>query len=253
MDHSAIYEVAGYDPGDETPYLGEDIVGDYVGDGYVGDEYVGDDYVGDDYGVELAGYDEVGAPIFRPRRRFRGQYPRNVGRLQRGAYNRTVALRARQQAQRAALQARQAAQAMSAQRAALSAQRAALATGKPVKFVTDDLLIITATSSSAGPVSKTHISAHEYHVQKITFDGSSNGAEVTGLSIGKEYVLGPFSGDDALPASAFAATSQQALSLKGTEIDRADTVVLNGTIANANDKLKAILYVRRVVKGPGCN
>ena len=242
MDHSAIYEVAGYDPSDETPYLGEDLVGDFVGDDIIGDSNIGE---GDD-GLELAGYDEVGAPIYRRRRRFRGQYPRNVGRLQRGAYNRTLALRARQQAQRAALQARKAAQHM-------AAQRAALATGKPVKFVTDDLLIITATSSSAGPVSKTHISAHEYHVQKITFDGSSSGAEVTGLSVGKEYVLGPFSGDDALPASAFAATSQQALSLKGTEIDRADTVVLNGTIANANDKLKAILYVKRVVKGPGCN
>ncbi len=226
MDHTEVYEIAGY-PGDETPYLGDE----YVGDDYFGDEYVGDDY------------DDIGAmPI---QRRFRGRYPRHVGRFQRGAYNRQMALRAQNSARRAANQAKQHARALAAQRAA--------GEGRPVKMVVDDIFIITATSASAGTVSKTVAAAEEYYVQKVMFDGSNNGAEITSLGIGKTTVLGPFAGDDALPASAFTAQSQQALLLKGAHIRRSDAVTLTGTIASDGDKLKAVLFVKRVVDGPaGC-
>ncbi len=235
MDYHSIPNLAGDFVSDDTPYLGDE--------------------VGHDDGIELAGYDEVGAPVFR--RRFRGQYPQNVGRFQRAAYNRTRALQARNAAQGAAAQAAQHAQAMRAMQAQFAAQRAVLpapnaANIPEVRFVKDDLLIITATGTAAGAVTKTHLSSFHYYVKKVTFDGSSADAEVTGLAVGKENIIGPLSSDDALPASAFKAGSQQVVDLKGMEIGASEPVILSGAIANANDRLKAILYVKRVIKKPGC-
>lgn len=198
------------------------------------DEYGADAYLGEDH-------DELGARRRFGRRRYRAQYPRNVGRFQRGGYN-------REQSQRNAMMARQAA--VQAQQAALAAAQGPGARG--VVLVKDHVEIIVATSATAGAVSKTKMITDNFHLSHATFDGSTGTATVTSLMLHKATVLGPFSSDEAMPVSAFLASSQQKLSLKGNTIRSGQTVTLAGTIAAANDILKLLLFGKREVGAGDC-
>jgi len=171
----------------------------------------------------------------RRRRRYRGRYPANVPVLQRGAYNRQQAMRASRQAQMAARQA-----------------QAAAAQGRDVVLVKDHIEVIVATSAAAGSVSQNKLMTDTLHLSHATFDGSSAGAAITSLVLHKATVLGPYSSTEALPASAFVATSQQKLSLTGNVIRNGQYVTLNGTIAVANDVLKLLLYGKREVQPGEC-
>jgi len=218
MDYGSIPELGGI----EGTYLGDD---------------VGYDDVGDDVGFD----DEVGARHYRPR------YPSNVRRIHRGAYNRQRAVQAQR---RMAAHSRQLAQQQQAFLAQLQANRSA-APAPGVKYGKDVIEVISATGGAAGAVTDELVFTEEFHLSHATFDGSSTDAAITSLMIGRTTVLGPYSTDKAIPASAFKSGSNQKLGLKGNVVPVGQKVTLHGTIAAADDVLKCLLYGKRIVALPG--
>ena len=186
-------------------------------DGY--EEYVGDDVgdVGDEY---YEGEDEVGR---RPRRR----------RVRRRRY------RGRGRGRQPAPPPRR-------------RRRQPAPQGRDVVLVKDHIEIIVATDSDPGAVSEKKLISDTMHLSHATFDGSSNGAAITSLMLHKATVLGPFDSTEALPASAFTASSQQKLSLNGNVIRSGQYVTLNGSIENGDDVLKLLLYGKREVEHGEC-
>ena len=122
-----------------------------------------------------------------------------------------------------------------------------------MKYGKDVIEVISATGSAAGAVHDDLTFTEEFHLSHATFDGSSTDAAITSLMIGRTTVLGPYSSDAAIPASAFKSGSNQKLGLKGNVVPPGQKVTLHGTIAAADDVLKVLLYGKRIVNvAPGC-
>jgi hypothetical protein len=121
--------------------------------------------------------------------------------------------------------------------------------GKRVIKVEDDILILYATSSSAGSVSDSVTVQDDFWPEWVTFDGSSANAAISSLQFHRKTILGPFSGNRTLPASSYTASANQRLKIKGNHLKQGQVVTLNGTIASGDDVLKCILHGKRRVFG----
>ena len=121
---------------------------------------------------------------------------------------------------------------------------------KKVKYVRDDIISITATSTSAGAVTASKTITSEFRCQNASFDGSSAGAKIGSLTFHKRVVFGPFPTADEIPIAAFSGTSQKVLGLKGHRLYPSQSITLSGTIALADDTLQILIYGQEVVGGP---
>lgn len=124
--------------------------------------------------------------------------------------------------------------------------------GKRMIMVEDDILILYASSASAGAVSDSVTVQDDFWPEWVTFDGSSAGAAISSLQFHRKTILGPFTGNRTLPASSYTASANQRLKIKGNHLKQGQVVTLNGTIANGDDVLKCILHGKRRVFG-ACN
>jgi hypothetical protein len=123
------------------------------------------------------------------------------------------------------------------------------APGKRVIMVEDDIIILRATSSSAGAVSDSITVQDDFWPEWVTFDGSSASSAITSLQFHRKTILGPFTGNRTLPASSYTASANQRLKIKGNHLKQGQVVTLSGTIASGDDVLKCILHGKRRVYG----
>ena len=114
--------------------------------------------------------------------------------------------------------------------------------------VRSNIVVLAATGSGAGAVSQNKTVTKDMWIMHVTFDGSSAGAAVTQLQVDDRVVLGPFSSAEAVDASTFKSTAYQKLDLRGAFVPRGTTLTVNGTIANANDYLKALFHVKERIR-----
>jgi hypothetical protein len=120
--------------------------------------------------------------------------------------------------------------------------------------VDDKLFVIVATDTSAGEVSAYKAAEEDMFLGSVVFDGSSNGATLHSIAVGKLTIEGPHDGEEAVEASMFTTAKEQKLTLGKAKVRAQEKVYIRGTIATGGDKLKATFFTKQVVPEParGC-
>ncbi|MFT5686104.1 MAG: hypothetical protein ACI8RZ_007059 [Myxococcota bacterium] len=166
------------------------------------DEDFGDDDSDEDFGDDSDDDDEIGATRGRKRRKSRRQGRRSKRKGRR------------------------------------SARKSRRSGGSKVP-AQKTILSGSATSTAIGAVTITIIPGHKFKANDIVFNGSSSNATVTSITFGDNLIWNNASGID---VSVLSTTSFIRGLIQGAKAVPGVPIVINGTIAVANDTLKAALF-----------